>query len=201
MALREQPLQTSAFVQGVGEVTTDPVLHGVLVVDADPRWATAVENRVKHHPSFKVLAVTGTASNAFALIEQLTPSAIVLAVELSGTSGFDALPTIRRLAPQAEVILFSQATDARELAGHFDVFGSLSKFNAAQEFDGALDRLAEFLALPAESRNQRRTGVDRRRRQDWNKVTSERRSSERRVENLGFAPEGAEQAAPPQSWG
>lgn len=198
--METQPqVKSSAFVEGVGEIAKNGQ-HNILVVDSDPRWATAVENRVNAHPRFEVVAVTGMVAHAVDLLERFRPSAVMLAAELTGTSGLDAIPIFRRIAPGCEIILLSQGSNARELASQFGAFGSVSKFRAAQEFDGVINRLATFLDQPPTDAKQRRTGEDRRKKQDWNKVTSERRNTERRVEDSGFIPSDSD-ALPPDKWG
>ncbi len=190
--------QPSAFVEGLGAISTTS-LHKVLIIDSDPRWATAVENRVNAHERFEVAAVAGMVGHGIELLERLEPSAIMLAVELVGTSGIEAIPIIRRVNPDCEIVLLSQGANARELASQFGVFGSVSKFRAAEEFDGIVSRLATFLDSPATKGKQRRTGEDRRKQQDWSKVTSERRKTERRVKDTGFVPRETD-AIPPEAW-
>lgn len=198
-AMNPPPQPTaSAFVEGLGEIAkTSP--HGVLIVDSDPRWATAIENRITAHPRFEVAAVAGMVGHGVELLEKLQPSAVMLAVELMGTSGLEAIPIIRRIDPTCEIVLLSQGANARELASHFKVFGSVSKFRAAQEFDGVINRLATSLDQPAKGEKQRRTGEERRKKQEWNKVTSERRSEERRLDNVGYIPRESD-ALPPDNW-
>jgi hypothetical protein len=49
------------------------------------------------------------------------------------------------------------------------------------ELSGALRRVKEFITTADErDPDERRTGKDRRQHQDWNKVTSERRTHDRR---------------------
>lgn len=197
--MNPQPqIMPSAFIEGVGEIATNGQ-HDVLVVDSDPRWATAIEKRVTAHQRFEVVAVTGMVAHAVDLLERFQPSAIMLAVELSGTSGLEAIPIFRRIDPDCEIILLSQGSNARELASQFGCFGSVSKFRAAQEFDGVVNRLATFLDQPPTDAKQRRTGEDRRQEQEWNKVTSERRNNERRIEDTGHVPLETD-SLPPETW-
>lgn len=197
MTSTQEPVYSSAFTEAIGPVNTRP--HRVLIVDSDPRWATAVEKRVDAHPRFEVVAVTGSAAHGADLIEQYAPAAIMLSAELSGMSGIDALAIFQRLDSECEIVLLSQGNNARELASRFGVFGSVSKFRAAEEFDGIVNRLATFLDQPNRPEKQRRTGEDRRKAQDWNKVTSERRQAERRNEDVGYI-ERPEDARPPVMW-
>ncbi len=191
--------QSSAFVEGIGDIASAKT-HQVLIVDCDPRWATAVENRLTAHPRFEVAAVVGMAGHAVELFERLQPDAVMLAAELAGTSGIEIIPIFRRIDPTAEVVLLSQGSNARELASHVGVFGSVSKFRAAEEFDGIINRLATYLDRPDNSAVQRRAGEDRRKKQDWNKVTSERRKKQRREDDVGYVPRASD-ALPPEDWG
>ncbi|MEE9413636.1 MAG: response regulator [Acidimicrobiales bacterium] len=199
MANLDQTVQNSAFSSAVGTETIAIEQHPVLIVDNDAQWATAIETRVNQHPRLVVMAVTGTASQAFELLERAHVSAIILTVELNGMTGIAALPEIRAINPHCEVILLSRAADSSELASRFNVFGAVSKYSAERDFDGMIGRLAEQLDHPNSDKDQRRTGPDRRLVQDWQQVTSQRRQAERRELDLGFAPE-LDEPQPPAVW-
>jgi DNA-binding NarL/FixJ family response regulator len=199
MANLDQTMQNSAFSSAVGTGTIAIEQHPVLIVDNDAQWATAIETRVNQHPRLVVMAVTGAAPQAFELLEREHINAVILTVELDGMSGIAALPEIRAIAPHCEIILLSRAADSSELASRFNVFGAVSKYSAERDFDGMIGRLADQLDHPANEAEQRRAGPERRIAQDWQQVTSQRRQTERRELDLGFAPAQAE-PQPPAVW-
>lgn len=199
MANPDYTMQPSAFSAAVASTSVAIDQHPVLIVDSDAHWATAIETRVNQHARLSVVAVTGAAPQAFQLLKRQDVAAIVLSVELDGMTGIAALPELLALSPNCQVILLSRAADSSELASRFDVFGAVSKYKAERDFDGMINRLAECLDHPDRAAAQRRTGPDRRFEQDWQQVTSQRRSGERREVDLGYIPEN-EEATPPAMW-
>lgn len=87
--------------------------------------------------------IVGEAGDVFAAVDltaQTTPDVIVLDELLPGGPGHDAIPTLKELAPDARIIVWS-SLDAREasLAAGADIF--LDKLAGADQVVIALDAL------------------------------------------------------------
>lgn len=87
-------------------------------------------------PRVGVVGVFGSADAAIDAMAKLAPDLVILDVRLPGRSGLDAIPEIRRLAPAAEVFVFTNFP--------FDHYRSRSLDAGASYF---LDKSKDFREL------------------------------------------------------
>ncbi|MDZ7733032.1 MAG: response regulator [Acidimicrobiia bacterium] len=144
-----------------------------VVADADSDKLGFVSDAAET-AGYEVLAATDNGPDMLTLVEQYHPDLVLLDEDLHYLTGLDALPEIRESSPSTEVILLTRDEELRELAMRAGAFGVVYKTRLT-ELPGALGRAREFLESDR-APGDRRTGRDRRRRQDWQQVTRERRS-------------------------
>lgn len=136
---------------------------------------------------YEVLAAAVSGVNGEALLRQLEsrgrgPDVIVVEHDLVGPSGRDAIPGLRAASPAAKVLLVvNEEWTPRDLgsSGAFAVVTRSRLGELVTELDG-VDRWIAGHG-PGTVDTDRRTGRDRRIRQDWSKVGWERRTTERRA--------------------
>jgi DNA-binding NarL/FixJ family response regulator len=87
-------------------------------------------------PDVGVVGVFGSADSVLYALTKLSPDLVILDVRLPGRSGIEALPHIRRLAPAAEVFVFTNYP--------FDRYRSRCLEAGAARF---LDKSKDFLEL------------------------------------------------------
>lgn len=136
---------------------------------------------------YEVVAAAASGVNGEALLRQLEsrgrgPDVIVVEHDLVGPSGRDAVPGLRAASPAAKVLLVvNEEWTPRDLgsSGAFAVVTRSRLGELVTELDG-VDRWIAGHGTGADGAD-RRTGRDRRVRQDWGKVGWERRTGERRA--------------------
>ncbi len=119
----------------------------VLIVEDSPIVSGRLAALISRlHPSIKV-AVTNDGLQAMPLFEELRPDAVVLDIELPGSSGFDLLAQFKLHYPACVVIMLTTYAypefreNARRLgADHF--------FDKAMEFEQVTRVLAALAARP-----------------------------------------------------
>ncbi len=134
---------------------------------------------------FEVVGEVGNAIEVIRLSELLHPALVILSLELGGISGLEAVHDLRRRAPVSstpgdeidppEVIMISNDDAARAAAKEAGAFDLAVKGQAAM-LERLLDEVRELIET-GERRlaTDRRSGDERREKQDWSKVTQERR--------------------------
>jgi DNA-binding NarL/FixJ family response regulator len=136
--------------------------------------AEAIEHLVEK-AGFDVVGRSDTAVNGERLAAYHLPDLVVVEHALKGEPGWDALPHLRRASPDSKVVLLL-AEDGSS-ADHTRVDGcAITTYAQLQDLaaDGGDLRAWIDAAVTVEAAN-RRSGRDRRTRQDWSVVGFEKR--------------------------
>ncbi|HZT66613.1 MAG TPA: response regulator transcription factor [Acidimicrobiales bacterium] len=56
---------------------------------------------------FRVIGEAGDGDRALELLGSLQPDAVILDLQMAGLDGFEALPRVRRLAPETRIVVYS----------------------------------------------------------------------------------------------
>jgi len=131
---------------------------------------------------YDVVGQADVAVNAEHLIGHYRPDIVVVENELSGLTGVEALTQLREASPSTQFVLIVADDWTPTDRGELGAFAVLTRSRLADLGDelGVLDRwLKERAELPGSSQ-ERRTGRDRRVKQEWSKVGWERRRGPRR---------------------
>ena len=133
---------------------------------------------------FEVLDELDNAARAIQMAPLLKPTFVLIANELYGMLGADAVRELRAITTEAdlppEVVLVSADQGVREQAIDDGAHAVIPRDNPE-----ALRRVVDEVKVLLETgerrgRADRRSGEDRRKVQDWSKVTRERRSGDDR---------------------
>ena len=128
---------------------------------------------------FEVVGSAPLAVNGEQLVRGLRPDLVVVENDLVGETGFESIPHLREACPTAHVLLIvteDWAPSETDPTGNFAV----ATWNQLGEL---VDDLADWVRTQHEGPvpgEERRSGGDRRVRQDWSKVGWERRVGTRR---------------------
>ena len=148
-----------------------------IVASPDPAATRLLEKAVAIHPRFHLSASVPNAVFALEAAQREDPHVVVLTQEMPGMSGYEAAKEIARLVPTCQSIIATVGMNPREWTDDADVFGSMSLHDLAG-MGRLLDLVAECVDHPLDRPERRHS--NRRDRQDWNQVSRERRSNERR---------------------
>ena len=88
----------------------------LLVVDDHTLFRRGLIALLEQYAGLQVVGEAGDAAQALRLAPALQPDVILLDNHLPGVSGIDAVQDLRRLAPQARVLLLTVSEDAQDLA-------------------------------------------------------------------------------------
>ena len=142
---------------------------------------------------FEVLDELDNAARAIQMAPLLKPTFVLIANELYGMLGADAVRELRAITTEAdlppEVVLVSADQGVREQAIDDGAHAVIPRDNPQ-----ALGRVVDEVKVLLETgerrgRADRRSGEDRRKVQDWSKVTRERRSGDDRRHGERRTPE------------
>jgi len=142
---------------------------------------------------FEVLDEVDNAARAIQMAPLLKPTFVLIANELYGMLGADAVRELRSITSEAdlppEVVLVSADQGVREQAIDDGAHAVIPRDNPQ-----ALGRVVDEVKVLLETgerrgRADRRSGEDRRKVQDWSKVTRERRSGDDRRHGERRTPE------------
>lgn len=84
----------------------------MLVVDDNPGFATLIDRALENDGRFVVIASATDGAEGVALADKFQPDVVILDDRMPIMSGFQALPEVRRSAPNAKIVLFSAFVDA-----------------------------------------------------------------------------------------
>jgi DNA-binding NarL/FixJ family response regulator len=84
----------------------------VLLVDDHELLRVGLRSRLEKEPGVEVVGEADSAERAVVLARALQPDLVLLELLLPRTNGFDAIPEIARVAPEARVIVISSQTAA-----------------------------------------------------------------------------------------
>ena len=108
----------------------------VLVVDDSDLLRSLVAHYLDAESDLKVVASVSTADAAVQQVRHARPDVILLDHDMPGGNGLEALPELRRLCPQARIVLFSSAHEVRGAAldrGADEFVGKESPFHEVAE--------------------------------------------------------------------
>ena len=86
---------------------------GVYLCDDVPELRRLMQLVLEEDPGLCVIGDAGDAAEAIEEIAELQPNVVVLDLSMPGMDGLEALPLIRRAAPETAVIVFSGFTEER----------------------------------------------------------------------------------------
>ena len=85
----------------------------VYLCDDVPELRHLLRIILEEDPQLRVVGETGDAQIGIEEIAELQPNVVLLDLSMPGMDGLEALPLIRRAAPDTSVIVFSGFTEAR----------------------------------------------------------------------------------------
>ena len=112
--------------------------RSVLVVDDNPVVRIALAAALDAEPGLEVAGVAGDGQMAVYLAEDVRPDLVVLDHVMPRVTGLAALPELRRLLPDARIVMWTSARHLRE-----EVFaaGGDAFLDKTEPIDGLLDWL------------------------------------------------------------
>ncbi len=117
----------------------------LLIVDDHRMFREGIRGRLARHSRFKVVGEAADANEAIALIQQASPSIVILDIRMSGPSGIDLARRIRRDWPDVKILVlsgydFDQYVRALSRIG---IHGYLLKDAPQESLVEALDTIAD----------------------------------------------------------
>lgn len=129
---------------------------------------------------YDLVAETSSVADTLEMLKLISTDLIVIDNDLPRALAIEWLSDLHESAPLAAILLIANDEAILDRAMRDGAFGVVYK-KELSELSGALQRARAWLNDPdLRKPGERRTGSDRRRKQDWGKVTSERRSGEDR---------------------
>jgi CheY-like chemotaxis protein len=116
----------------------------VVIVDDTEGIRTLLRLFFEADDRFEVVGEGADGEEAISLTAEMTPDLLVLDQEMPRLSGVDALPEIRRRAPQTAVVLYSGGADAH-LRGRALAAGALAVVEKTVVGSSIVDQLADIL--------------------------------------------------------
>lgn len=92
-----------------------PVGHSLVIVDDDENWRFLVAHLLKRTGRFDVIGEAADGRAAIEVAARLQPDILLLDLRMPVMSGEEALPEIRRAAPQTRIVILS-GLDAETMA-------------------------------------------------------------------------------------
>jgi DNA-binding NarL/FixJ family response regulator len=116
----------------------------VLVVDDHTVLRTGIRAMLDEESDFTVVGQAANADQAVGKARALQPDVILLDVVMPRKSGFDALPELRKVAPEARVIMLSMQTNPSSIrkALNAGAAGFVAKHASAADLMDAIRRVA-----------------------------------------------------------
>lgn len=132
---------------------------------------------------FEVVGQAETAVNAERLVGHFAPDIVVVENELVGMTGVEAMSYLREASPTSQFVLIVADDWTPTNRGEVGAFAVMTRGRLAELGSelGALDHWLDEHADRTAAELDRRTGRDRRIKQDWSKVGWERRTGPRRT--------------------
>jgi two-component system, NarL family, nitrate/nitrite response regulator NarL len=87
----------------------------VLIVDDHTLFRSGIKLLLQRQEGFEVVGEAGDGLEGVKRAKQLKPDVILLDLHMPGTSGLEAIPILREVVPQSEVIMLTVSEDAEDL--------------------------------------------------------------------------------------
>jgi len=108
--------ETSDRRAGSAALATDRQPIGVVLCDDMPDLRELTRYGLEQDLRLRVLGEAGSADECFAVVEALSPDALLLDLTLPDMDGLEAIPRLREIAPRLSIVVFS-GMDARRMEG------------------------------------------------------------------------------------
>lgn len=159
-------------------------VYRTVVGVSNPATAQLIDLDLESSERFTRVGVASNAVLALELVQRLQPDVLILTDSGPGIRGRELVPEMLEAVPELVIILLVDG--AHDLYAPVEGVNFLAPDGDLDEIDEALTHALHLLDSPrsrgsqASDRPNRRTGLERRLRQDWAKVFAERRTNERR---------------------
>lgn len=87
----------------------------ILLADDHAVLRSGLKLLLESQPDFKVIGEASTGLETLDLAERLQPDLILLDLSMPGLNGLDALPALRKVAPQAKILILTMYDDPQYL--------------------------------------------------------------------------------------
>lgn len=145
-----------------------------IVCDSDPLRRVALADRATS-AGFEIQHLVDNGPHALDMVPFSQPSLLLMVQELIGMSGLEVVPIARRMDGAPDVILIASDESIAEQARDEGAI-AVVRHGDDDRLDVVLADLAEQFRTGERRGIDRRERPDRRVKQEWNKVTMERRS-------------------------
>lgn len=85
--------------------------YRVLLADDHAVLRSGLKAMLGQHPDYEVVGESASGLETLSLAEELQPDIILLDITMPGLGGLDALPSLRRLVPQSNVLIMTMHDD------------------------------------------------------------------------------------------
>lgn len=124
--------------------------HSVLIVDNAPYARERLRLMLEQH-GYRVVGEAGDTKNALALYEKFKPDVVTLDLMLDGEHGFKTLGMLKKIDPQARVIVVSAIADQGTLDRSI-MLGAAAYVTKAGDWSTLATALAKVLQAPGETK-------------------------------------------------
>jgi DNA-binding NarL/FixJ family response regulator len=121
---------------------------GVLICDDNESVRALLSVVVDSSPGLQVVGEAGDGNEAIAEAIRLQPSVIMLDLAMPTRSGLEALPELRQVAPNAQIIVFSGFA-AASVAEQAIALGAVSYLEKGARPDAIIATIEQALGVPA----------------------------------------------------
>jgi DNA-binding NarL/FixJ family response regulator len=145
-------------VSGQATHSDEPDTIGVLICDDNEPMRALLRVVVELRPSLRVVGEAADGQDAIHEAERLQPDVILLDLAMPRRTGLEVLPELRRIAPEARIIVFSGFSTASVAEGAIDL-GAVRYLTKGADPDAINDAIEEVVAetMPGAAGTNNRT--------------------------------------------
>jgi DNA-binding NarL/FixJ family response regulator len=116
----------------------------VLIIDDHPLFREGVKAVLTHKESFRVVGEAGTASEGFALAQDLQPELILVDISLPDELGIELTRRLKKALPKARIIVITMHSRYNYISQAFKAgaLGYVNKLASAEELLQGLQKVA-----------------------------------------------------------